>query len=112
MYHLIYASSARHPLNADELSELLNVSITNNALRNITGFLIYTEGEFIQILEGEKVDVEVIFDKILNDKRHHEIKVLVREVIKRRSFETWSMGFKTLQSHKLMPIAHAALNTR
>jgi hypothetical protein len=111
MYRLIYVSSACQPLNADEISELLDVSITNNALRNITGFLIYAEGEFIQILEGKKLDVEFIFDKISNDNRHHGIKVLVRENIKRRSFETWSMGFKALQSHELMPIDHCSPTT-
>ncbi len=111
MYRLIYVSSVYHPLSADEISELLDVSITNNALRNITGFLIYAEGEFIQILEGKEVDVEFIFDKILNDKRHHAIKVLVRENIKRRSFETWSMGFKSLQPQELMPIDHSSPTT-
>jgi Sensors of blue-light using FAD len=111
MYRLIYVSSACQPLTADEISELLDVSITNNALRNITGFLIYAEGEFIQILEGKKLDVEFIFDKISNDKRHHGIKVLVRENIKRRSFETWSMGFKALQQHELKPIDHSSPTT-
>jgi hypothetical protein len=107
MYRLIYVSSACQSLTADEISELLDVSITNNALRNITGFLIYAEGEFIQILEGKKVDVEFIFDKILNDNRHHGIKFLVRENIKRRSFETWSMGFKAMHP----PIDHSSSTT-
>jgi hypothetical protein len=111
MYRLIYVSSACQSLTADEISELLDVSITNNALRNITGFLIYAEGEFIQILEGKKVDVEFIFDKILNDNRHHGIKVLVRENIKRRSFETWSMGFKAMHPHELKPIDHSSPTT-
>lgn len=97
MYHLIYLSSPRKLFTDNELVELLTISVKNNMLRNVTGFLIYVETNFIQVLEGKKTDVEFIFDMILKDNRHRQIIVLDRRKIKKRNFETWSMGFKSLR---------------
>ena len=99
MFCLIYVSSAVTPFtpfSSNKFSDLLDISVKNNSLRNITGFMIYKDGTFIQALEGDEADVEFTFDKILNDKRHHEVTVLSREHIEHRNFEAWSMGFKSL----------------
>ena len=105
MFHLIYLSTARKLFTDNDLLEMLTISVKNNTLRNVTGFLIYVEGRFIQVLEGKKTDVEFIFDKILNNNRHHQITVLEKHNIKKRNFETWSMGFKSLsQDDELISI--------
>ncbi len=106
MHHLIYVSTATKYLNTDDLLDILNSSVARNAAHNITGFLIYAESErsFIQVLEGDEADVDITFDRILKDHRHHEIVVLERSVIEERSFGAWSMGFKSLQHHLLMMI--------
>ena len=96
MFTLIYVSSAFKKLNHNELLEMLNISVKNNLERAVTGFLIYSDGNFIQALEGNESDVEFIFSKILNDKRHHDISVLDRSAIEHRNFEDWSMNFKIL----------------
>lgn len=75
---------------------MLNISVKNNLERAVTGFLIYSDGNLIQALEGNESDVEFIFSKILNDKRHHDISVLDRSAIEHRNFEDWSMNFKIL----------------
>jgi len=104
MFCLIYVSSAVNLYSHDELLELIQTSVKNNLVRNITGFLIYTDGVFMQALEGREEDVEFIFDKILNDERHHQITVLSRKAIERRGFEKWSMGFKSVRHNELMLI--------
>ncbi len=96
MIRLIYVSSAYKLLSSNELSDLLSVSVKNNLLRNITGFLIYLDGNFIQVLEGDEVDVDFFYKKILNDKRHHDVIIIDRSNIDCRDFESWSMGFKAL----------------
>ena len=55
--------------------------------------LLFHEGSFIQALEGEKSVVERLYEKIGQDKRHTETRVLFRGEIDERHFETWSMGF-------------------
>jgi hypothetical protein len=104
MYHLIYLSTARKLFTDNQLVELLTIAVKNNTIRNVTRFLIYVEGSFIQVLEGKKPDVELIFDKISNNNRHHQILVLDRSNIKKRNFETWSMGFNSFRHEELILI--------
>jgi hypothetical protein len=96
MEYLVYMSTAVKSLTDSELKELLIQSQVNNSKNNLTGLLLYSEGIFVQVLEGEVADLDEIFEKIVNDKRHKGIIELVREDIKERSFPHWSMGFKTL----------------
>jgi len=104
MIRLIYVSSAYKLLSSNELSDLLSVSVKNNVLRNITGFLIYLDGNFIQVLEGHEVDVDFFYNKILSDKRHHDVIIIDRSNIDCRDFESWSMGFKALDHDEIAQI--------
>ncbi|MCX7082608.1 MAG: BLUF domain-containing protein [Methylococcales bacterium] len=104
MIRLIYVSSAYNLFSSNELSDLLSISIKNNVIRNITGFLIYSDGNFIQVLEGQEVDVDFFYKKILNDKRHHDVIIIDRSNIECRDFESWSMGFKTLAHDEIVQI--------
>jgi hypothetical protein len=80
------------------LVEILDTSRNWNAGHGITGVLLYGEGSFIQVLEGEKTEVEYIFERIKADRRHKGlIKVLSGE-IPERTFPTWTMGFKTMDA--------------
>jgi len=104
MIRLIYVSSAYKLLSTNELSDLLSISVKNNALRNISGFLIYSDGNFIQVLEGHEADVEFFFKKILNDNRHHDVIIIDRSYIVHRDFESWFMGFKVLEHDEIAQI--------
>lgn len=71
MRHSIsYVSTAQSNLSAEHLENLLeNTVIKNNAL-DISGILICSEGNFFQLLEGEKEKVNDLFDRIKEDTRH------------------------------------------
>lgn len=60
--------------------------------------LLYSEGSFMQVLEGEEETVEALMSKIADDPRHHEIIVLSREPIEARDFGKWSMSFRGLNA--------------
>jgi len=62
-------------------------------------FLNKLEGRFMQLLEGRERDVRKIYDRILQDERHHHVMLLTDGYEKKRSFEDWSMGFKTIDEH-------------
>ena len=81
------------PTQSADLTSLLEQSRTRNSLSGITGLLIYDRGAFLQVLEGDREDVEKIFSSILRDERHTRIKVLTRESKPRREFTTWSMAW-------------------
>lgn len=93
---LVYVSTAFHLMSNDELLEILRVSRERNAVCSVTGLLLYMSGNFMQVLEGEEADVLPIFQSILNDRRHHDIIVLMQEPIPNRQFADWQMAFANL----------------
>ncbi|OOQ59354.1 BLUF domain-containing protein [Mucilaginibacter pedocola] len=93
MKNLLYVSTSRTLLGDEILMEILEVSRRNNKLHNITGVLLYCEGSFIQVLEGDDDEVDTIFEKIERDNRHKNVIVMMNEPIEKRNFPNWAMGF-------------------
>jgi hypothetical protein len=93
---LVYCSSATRPFDERELAELLAVSRARNSASDITGMLLYRGGEFVQILEGTRSDVEELMEKIGRDPRHRDVRVLIEEPLHERRFAEWTMGYQSL----------------
>jgi hypothetical protein len=93
MHRIIYLSSGIKIFSDEEINDLLKVSRNNNEKNGITGLLLYSDGNFMQILEGEKEAVESTYNKILNDTRHRNIILISKEPIKKRNFKEWKMGY-------------------
>lgn len=91
--HLIYTSLASSGFMETELPELLNHSRDNNGKADVTGMLLYTDGSFFQVLEGDEPSLLKLFDIICADARHEKIVKIIHEPIARRAFADWSMGF-------------------
>jgi hypothetical protein len=100
-YYICYKSKAENFTNESEILNILNLSQKNNLKNNITGMLLYIEDSFIQLIEGDKKDVEILFGKIQRDKRHHSVKILSQGEINGRFFQNWVMGFRTLSQYDL-----------
>jgi len=103
-YTIVYISSATQDFSEDDLVDLLNISRRNNILDDVTGMLLYRNGEFMQALEGEKCKVESLYKKISQDSRHNDIVVLARKDLVERVFKNWSMGFENLSGSALTKI--------
>ncbi|NBP68783.1 MAG: BLUF domain-containing protein [Cytophagia bacterium] len=95
MYYLVYSSVAVS-ITENDLHDILQTSHLRNAGLNLTGMLLYCNGKFLQVLEGEKEAVHNLFYKINRDLRHKDINVLLEGTIAARNFKDWSMGFKAL----------------
>jgi hypothetical protein len=93
MHRIIYLSTATHYLEEEEISTLLKQSRTFNSQNNITGLLLYIDGDFIQVLEGKKSQICFLFEKIKQDKRHKGIICVINDTITKRQFSNWSMGY-------------------
>ena len=100
-FRLIYSSEAASGLAATELEEMLVESRIRNRAHGITGVLLFVEGAFLQILEGEKDDVDSLMERIQRDPRHHGIKVFYEEDVDERAFESWSMAYLTPSAEEL-----------
>ncbi|WP_184542432.1 BLUF domain-containing protein [Mucilaginibacter sp. FT3.2] len=101
MDYLVYVSTAKRLMTDDELLDILTVSRTRNKANHITGMLLYNQGTFIQVLEGEKQNVDKIYNSIEHDARHKNIIKLITGTITNRNFPEWSMAFASVNAETL-----------
>jgi hypothetical protein len=80
-------------MQTGDLQELLDHSRRSNAAKGITGALIYAEGIFLQILEGDKVLLQDLMVKIRRDLRHESVFVLRESEIPAAIFGRWKMAY-------------------
>lgn len=93
-----YVSSATRMFTSDELAAILDVSRERNTRDDITGMLIYSDGNFIQVLEGPEARVRDTVERIRKDARHTQFTFLLDQPIGERIFAGWAMGFKNVGS--------------
>jgi hypothetical protein len=98
LFSLTYVSSAVRAFSEEELEDLLSTSRENNARLGITGMLLYKDGNFMQVLEGDEEGVRELYEKIARDPRHGGEIVLQQGHSEERNFPEWKMGFRNLNS--------------
>ncbi|EGJ09184.1 MULTISPECIES: BLUF domain-containing protein [Rubrivivax] len=92
LVRLMYVSRAVPALDPEELQAILRASRAQNPALGITGVLCYSDGIFVQVLEGGRSAVNRLYARIVGDPRHTEVEILVYEEIAERRFAGWSMG--------------------
>jgi hypothetical protein len=95
LVQLIYLSEL---IGRDEtsLGPILSASVRRNLEASVTGMLLYSQGTFLQMLEGEEGAVNATYQRIEQDPRHHRLVLLSVEPVAQREFDRWSMGFRHL----------------
>ena len=88
----LYASRAVETLATNTLDRILEKSRRNNQPRGITGLLCYSNGIFVQVLEGGREPVSALIGTIYTDNRHTGLQLLMFEEIGERHFGNWTMG--------------------
>lgn len=104
MISIVYASTTKQPMPEAELLDILKVARENNTKNNITGFLLYINCAFLQILEGEENDVMATFNTIRRDPRHGGVIEIENKEITTRTFPDWSMGFQYFSDPEELPV--------
>ena len=92
-YQMIYSSESATPMQMDELEEILEHARNSNAEKGITGALIYVDGVFLQILEGDMEAVQALMEKIAKDFRHETVTVLKQGAVDAAAFSDWDMAY-------------------
>ena len=101
MRQLLYISSSTSPAIGDHLSTILVQSRRNNPANGLTG-LLWTDGNrFLQVLEGEQVGVQLVFDRILQDTRQRAAVVLHDRRIPERIFAASSVALMDENDERL-----------
>lgn len=102
--HLIYVSAATQSMEEAALMKLLANARENNQRLNVTGMLLYSEGTFFQVLEGDQSVIEDLFASISGDTRHQHVTKIIHEPIVSRVFGNWSMGYSGLTPKQVATI--------
>jgi len=114
MFELAYTSRASEMMAPNQLEELLAEAIEFNTSHDITGLLLYNDGIFFQVLEGEEYAVRNLFANIKKDFRHYDVRTIYEQSLVQRHFKDWSMRFfnvsPDLRQQGHSDIIHTKLN--
>jgi hypothetical protein len=103
VFRILYLSTANQPFSPGDISELLQKARARNDAAHITGMLVYSDGDFLQALEGEPENVIEVYGRISVDPRHRDISLLQRGIgYGDRLFPNWAMGFKRVPDQTLV----------
>lgn len=85
----------------ENIDEILSVSQRNNLEAGLTGALIYDNKSFLQWLEGGAAEIRAVFERIANDPRHSNVKLLSVRILENRLFPNWTMTAAVAQDQTL-----------
>lgn len=80
------------------LGPILNSAVRHNRENDITGMLLYSGGNFLQVLEGPPDAVAATYQRIAQDPRHTNCFTLLEQDVPQRQFSQWSMGCRQLSA--------------
>jgi hypothetical protein len=89
---LVYASEVRD-LGPDGPQAVLDEARKRNSANQVTGILLYSDRQFLQCLEGGRRQVTETFSRILLDRRHKNVQLMLVADADRRDFGDWSMAY-------------------
>jgi len=82
----------------DDVQNIISTAKKHNKLNNITGALFYSDGFFLQIIEGDKDQLKSLMANIEKDPRHSNVEYLLDTEIESRSYQAWSMDSLQVKS--------------
>jgi hypothetical protein len=92
LVRLLYASRSTSPVRSETLAAILRKSTHNNAELGVTGLLCHTDDVYLQVLEGGREAVSVLYNRIAQDPQHTDVTLLTYDEIVERGFTGWAMG--------------------
>ena len=107
LIRLLYVSQSVGPITTTVTASILEKSNANNKKQNITGVLCQGSGLWLQVLEGERAQVNALYSRIMADPQHQNIELLSMEEITKRRFGQWSMALVYLsKDDPMVQMAH------
>ena len=104
IHTIVYISSYTGTAESidENLRNICTIAKSFNILHNITGVIFYHNQNFLQLIEGEKADVELLMKKISADTRHTNITTIVNKEVGSRGFGKWNMdAFNLDKNHTI-----------
>lgn len=101
LWAMVCVSSAEEILNKEEVEQLLAEARSKQALNGLTGIIIFSDGNVLMLVEGEKDVVQAQFTGILRSPKHHSVMKIADMAIPHRYFEDYPLAFKPIHSEQL-----------
>ena len=79
--------------SAARLNEIVAPSRRNNERNHLSGMLLFTGAHFLGILEGDQRDLDNLWLRLEQDKRHHGLIRIGDEACGERWFPDWMMAY-------------------
>ena len=95
IYEMLYVSTIAPAACVSVVSTIAMRSRVSNAVRSITGMLIFDGIRFCQYLEGSKDELIALFERISNDSRHAAVTMIHHGPSQERRFKKCSLAFAT-----------------
>jgi len=92
LVRLLYASHSATHVTAEIVESILGQSRKHNPQLGITGILCQSGDTFMQVLEGGRTAVNLLYNDIVRDQRHKNVVILHYEEVAQRQFAGWTMG--------------------
>lgn len=111
---LLYVSDAVGAAGENLLSmaDILGASDRNNRRDHVSGLLAFHNGRFLQVIEGDRIDLDRLMRRLREDSRHTNIRILMDQPAAERLFR-WPMArapltpaLKTLIAEAVCPVEH------
>jgi len=106
LVRLLYVSRAVGPQTTTVTDAILSVAQGANRQRGITGVLCQGQGLYLQVLEGERSVINRLYNRIIQDRRHQDVQLLLLEEITQRRYADWAMAHVLLAEDDPMVQLH------
>ena len=96
MRQIVYCSITTAPggHSTGAIPAILRQAAPRNGLDGVTG-LLYAEGDaFLQAIEGPDDSVADLLERLRQDDRHRDLRILVDRQIEHRDFGDWTMAYR------------------
>jgi Sensors of blue-light using FAD len=106
LIQMLYVSRAVGPQTTTVTASILATAQAHNRQHGISGVLCQGQGLYIQLLEGERSALNVLYTRIVADRRHKDVELLLQGEIASRRFPDWSMAHVALRDDDPMVRLH------
>ena len=92
MFRLLYISRATSGTTHEQIQDIQRAALQHNPAAGITGVLVHGGGLFMQVLEGPEQTVLRLYVKILDDRRHTDVRLIHISPAEEQVFKNCSMA--------------------
>lgn len=92
-FAISYVSTASRDLPQEEIVKILEESQIRNNEHGVNGLLIYSDGNFFEVIEGAEIMIKDLFKIIMEDTRHKNILTIFEKEVDKPFFDDKDANF-------------------